>query len=145
MPLNHTKEESKKLSGSQDLENNNKKKSDTSITKTAKSSTFDLTKSDNIPAGIIDIVDEPDVAVWSKGIMNKTNTPADKVQEPSHIKSIATDIEYGEGEMEQRQSRLQQAVDPANKEEVAKVIDLETSLTDKATTSVQRNKKETSS
>jgi hypothetical protein len=150
MSLNHTKEESKKLSDSQDLEGNNKKKSmekgsDTTITKTAKSNTFDLTKSNNTPTGIIDIIDEPDVAVWSKGIMNKTNTPADKVQEPSHIKSIATHIEYSEGEMEQKQSHLQQTVDPANKEAVAEVIDLGTSLTDKATPSVQRSKKETSS
>jgi hypothetical protein len=154
MPLNHTKKESKKLSGSQDLEGNNnnnnkkkstEKKSNTTLTKTAKSSAFDLTKSDNTPAGIIDIIDEPDVAVWSKGIMNKTNTPADIVQEPYHVKSIVTHIEYSEGELEQKQSRLQQTVDPANKEEVAEVIDLGTSLTDKATTSVRGSKKETSS
>ncbi len=152
MSLNNTKEESKKLSDSQDLEgsnSNNKKKSmeknsDTAITKTTKSNTFDLTKSGNTSAGIIDIIDEPDVAVWSKGIMNKTNTPADKVQEPSHIKSIATHIEYSEGELEQKQNHLQQTVDPANKEEVGDVIDLGTSLTDKeAATPVQRGKKET--
>jgi hypothetical protein len=40
---------------------------------------------------------------------------------------------------------LEQQVDPTNKEEVAEVIDLGTSLTDKATTFVQRSKKETSS
>jgi hypothetical protein len=112
---------------------------------TPKSNTFDLTKSDNTPTGIIDILDEPDVAVWSKGIMNKTNTPADKVQEPSHIKSIATHIEYREGEVEQKESHLQQTVDPANKEEVGKVIELGTSLTDEATTSIQKSKKEISS
>jgi hypothetical protein len=153
MSLNHTKEASKKLSDSQDLEgnnnNNNKKKSmeknsDTTITKTAKPNAFDLTKSDNTPTGIIDIIDEPDVAVWSKGIMNKVNTPADKVQEPSHIKSIATHIEHSERKRGQKQSHLQQTVDPANKEEVAEVIDLGASLTDKATTSVQGSKKETS-
>ena len=151
MSHNHTNEKSKKLSGSQDLKGNNKKKSreknnETAIINTAKSNNaFDLTKSDNTPAEIIDILDEPDVAVWSKGIMNKTNTPADKVQESSHIKSIATHIEYSKGKMEQKQSHLQQPVDPANKEEVAEVIDLGTSLTDKATTFVQRSKKETSS
>ena len=150
MSHNHTNEESKKLSDSQDLKGNNKKKSreknnETAITKTAKSNAFDLTKSDNTPAEIIDILDEPDVAVWSKGIMNKTNTPADKVQESSHIKSIAPHIEYSKGKTEQKQSDLQQPVDPANKEEVAEVIDLGTSLTDKATTFVQRSKKETSS
>jgi hypothetical protein len=150
MSRNHTNEESKKLSDSQDLKGNNKKKSreknnETAITKTAKSNAFDLTKSDNTPTEIIDILDEPDVAVWSKGIMNKTNTPADKVQESSHIKSIATHIEYSKGKTEQKQSHLEQQVDPANKEEVADVMDLGTSLTDKATTFVQRSKKKTSS
>jgi hypothetical protein len=151
MPFSHTKEESEKLSNSQDIEDNNKKKKTieknrkTTITMTPKSDTFDLTKSDNTPTGIIDILDEPDVAVWSKGIMNKTNTPADKVQEPSHVKSMATHIEYREEELEQKENHLQQTVDPANKEEVGKVIELGTSLTDEATTSNQRGKKETSS
>src|SRR5918997_1933790 len=136
MPFSHRKEESEKLSNSQDIEDNNKKKKTieknrkTTITMTPKSDTFDLTKSDNTPTGIIDILDEPDVAVWSKGIMNKTNTPADKVQEASHIKSITTRIGYREGELEEKQSYLQQAVDPANKEEVAKVIGRGSSLTD---------------
>lgn len=148
MSHNHTNEESKKLSDSQDLKGNNKKKgreknNETAITKTAKSNAFDLTKSDNTPAEIIDILDEPDVAVWSKGIMNKTNTPADKVQKPSHIQSMATNIEYREGE--EKQSHLQQTVDPANKEDVAKAINLGTSLTDEATSFAQRSKKVTSS
>jgi hypothetical protein len=77
--------------------------------------------------------------------MNKTHTPADKVQEPSHIKSIATHIGYREEVLEQKESHMQQTVDPANKEEVDKVIELGTSLTDEATTSIQRSKKETSS
>jgi hypothetical protein len=38
---------------------------------------------------------------------------------------------------------LQQTVDPANQEDVAKAIDLGTSLTDKATDFVQRTKKAT--
>jgi hypothetical protein len=75
--------------------------------------------------------------------MNKTNTPADKVREPYHIKSTGTHIEYREGE--EKQSHLQQTVDPANQEDVAKAIDLGTSLTDKATDFVQRTKKATSS
>ncbi len=158
MPINHTKGEGEKLSEPQDLEgnHNNKKKSTeknnekttiTTVTTTDNNSnTFDLTKSDNTSTEIIDILDEPDVAVWSKGIMNKTNTPADKVQQPSHIKSIGTDIKYGEEEMEQKQSHLQQTLDPANKEEVAKAIDLGTSLTDEATTTFnQKSKKEPSS
>lgn len=144
MPPNITKDEIEKLSDSQDLEGSKKKTTEKSET-TTKASTFDLTKVGSISAGIIDILDTPDVAVWSKGIMNKTNTPADKVQESSHIKSIAPHIEYSKGKTEQKQSHLQQPVDPANKEEVAEVIDLGTSLTDKATTFVQRSKKETSS
>jgi hypothetical protein len=160
MRLNHTKEEHEKISDSQDSEddnnnnnnnNNNKKskeenKETTTITKTDKSNTFDLSKSINTRNEIIDILDEPDVAVWSKGVMNKTNTPADKVQEPSHIKSISTHVRYSEGEMEPKQSHLEQTVDPANKEEVARVINLGTSLTDEAKTSfTQKNKKEDSS
>ena len=148
MPPDHTKDEIEELSDSQDLENSSKKKKKTidsksETTKTTKSSTFDLTKAGSTPTGIIDILDNPDVAVWSKGIANKTNTPADKVQEPYHIKSTATHIEYSEGE--EKQSHFQQTVDPANKEDVAKAIDLGTSLTDEATSFVQRSKKATSS
>jgi hypothetical protein len=150
MPLNQTKEESEKISDSEDLEGNKKKRTEkikeritSSSSTTTKSNTFDLTKTDNTPTGLIDILDEPDVAVWSKGIANKTNTPADKVQEASHIKSITTRIEYREGELEEKQGYLQQAVDPANKEEVAKVIGRGTSLTDEAATFVQGSKKET--
>ena len=150
MPLNQTKEEGEKLSDSEDLEGNKKKRTEkskertTTTTTTTKSNTFDLTKTDNTPTGLIDILDEPDVAVWSKGIANKTNTPADKVQEASRIKSITTRIEYREGELEEKQSYLQKAVDPANKEEVAKVIGRGASLTDEAATFVQGSKKETS-
>lgn len=147
MPPDHTKDEIEELSDSQDLENSSKKKKKTIDNKsentTTKSSTFDLTKAGSTRTGIIDILDEPDVAVWSKGIMNKTNTPADKVQKPSHIQSMATNIEYREGE--EKQSHLQQTVDPANKEDVAKAINLGTSLTDEATSFAQRSKKVTSS
>lgn len=148
MPPNPTKDEIEKLSDSQELEGSKKKKkttdkSETTITTTTKGSTFDLTKAGSTRTGIIDIRDNPDVAVWSKGIMNKTNTPADKVQEPYHIKSTATHIEYREGE--EKQSHLEQTVDPANKEDVAKAINLGTSLTDKATSFVQKSKKTTSS
>jgi hypothetical protein len=151
MPPNQTKDEIEKLSDSQDLEGSNKKKKSTDksekTTTTKGSTTFDLTKADSTQTGIIDILDNPDVAVWSKGIMNKTNAPADKVREPHHIKSTATHIEYKEGEEEKKLSHLQQqeTVDPANKEDVAKAINLGTSLTDKATSFVQRSKEATSS
>src|SRR5918992_2321240 len=148
MPPNHTNDEIEKISHSQDLEGSKKKKKATTTDKsetttTTKGSTFDLTKAGSTRTGIIDILDNPDVAVWSKGIMNKTNTPADKVQEPYHIKSTATHIEYREGD--EKQSHLEQTVDPANKEDVAKAINLGTSLTDKATSFVQRSKNATSS
>ena len=95
MPPNHTKDEIEKISDSQELEGSKKKKTTdkSETTTTTKGSTFDLTKAGSTRTGIIDILDNPDVAVWSKGIMNKTNTPADKVQEPYHIKSTATHIE----------------------------------------------------
>jgi hypothetical protein len=147
MPPNHTRDEIEKLSDSQELEGSKKKKKTTDNkrkkTTTKGSTTFDLTKTGSTRTGIIDILDDPDVAVWSKGIMNKTNTPADKVREPHHIKLTATHIEYREGE--EKQNHLQETVDPANKEDVAKAINLGTSLTDKATSFVQRSKKATSS
>ena len=148
MPPNHRNDEIEKLSDSQDLEGSKKKKKMTankSENTTTKSSTFDLTKADSTRSGIIDILDDPDVAVWSKGMMNKTNTPADKVQQPHHIKSTATHIEYGEGEREKQNHLHQKTVDPANKEDVAKAINLGTSLTDKEASFVQRSKKTTSS
>jgi hypothetical protein len=143
MPPNPTKDEIEKLSDSQELEDNKKKKATDKSETTTKGSTLDLTKAGSTRTGIIDILDNPDVAVWSKGIMNKTNTPADKVQEPYHIESAATHIEYREGD--EKQSPLEQTVDPANKEDVAKAINLGTSMTDKATSFVQRSKKATSS
>jgi hypothetical protein len=151
MPPNHPKDEIEELSDAQDLENSSKrKKKKTKIDNkseitTTKSSTFDLTKAGSTRTGIIDILDEPDVAVWSKGIMNKTNTPADKVRQPHHIKSTATQVEYREGEEEKQNHFHQETVDPANKEDVAKAINLGTSLTDKATSFVQKSKKATSS
>lgn len=144
MPPHDIKDETEERSDSQELASSKKKTIDkTEITTAIKDSTSDLTKAGNIRTGIIDILDEPDVAVWSKGIMNKAITPADKVHEPYHIKSTGIQIEYREGE--EKQSDLQRTVDPANKDDVAKAIDLGTSLTDKATSFIQRSKKATSS
>jgi hypothetical protein len=136
------KDEIEKLREPQNPSEGSKKKTTEKSGRMTESDILDLTKADSTSTGIIDILDNPDVAVWSKGIMKKTNTPADKVQEPYHIKSTTTQIEYREGE--EKQSDLQQTVDPANKEDVAKAIDLGT-LTDKATGFVQRSKKATSS
>ena len=141
-----TKDEIGKLSDSQEPEGSNKKKKTTTTDKgqtTTKGTAFDLSKAGSTRTGIIDILDNPDVAVWSKGMTNKTNTPADKVREPYHIKSTATHIEYREEK--EKQSHLQETVDPANKEDVAKAINLGASLTDKATGFVKRSKKATSS
>jgi hypothetical protein len=150
MPPNHTKDEIEELRDSQDLEDSSKRKKKKTIdnkseTTTTKGSTFDLTKAGSTRTGIIDILDEPDVAVWSKGIMNKTNTPADKVRQPHQIKSIATHIEYGEEEEEKQNHLHQETVDPANKEDVAKAINLGTSLTDKEASFVQKRSKKAKS
>lgn len=142
----HTKDEIGKLSDSQEPEGSNKKKKTTTTDKsetTTKDTAFDLTKAGSTRTEIIDILDNPDVAVWSKGMTNKTNTPADRVREPYHIKSTVTQIEYREEK--EKESHLQETVDPANKEDVAKAINLGASLTDKATSFVQRSKKATSS
>jgi hypothetical protein len=141
----HTKDEIGKLSDSQEPEGSNKKNKKTTDKgeTTTKGTALDLTKASSTRTGIIDILDNPDVAVWSKGMTNKTNTPADKVREPYHIKSTVTHIEYREEK--EKESHLQETVDPANKEDVTKAINLGASLTDKATSFVQRSKKATSS
>src|ERR671937_232448 len=77
---------------------------------TTKAVTYDIIKADSTSTGIIDVVENPDVAVWSKGIMKKTNMPADKVQKPSRVKSTTTHIERDKEE--EKQSHLQQTVDP---------------------------------
>jgi hypothetical protein len=147
MPLNYTENENRKLNVPQKPRGSKKKitkKQDEPITTAAETNTtatLDLTKTCDTSTGIIDILDDPDVAVWSKGIRNKTNTPADKVLEPHHLKSITTTIESSERN-EGKRNHLQRTVDPANKEDVAKAIGFGASLTDEATTSVsQQNKK----
>jgi hypothetical protein len=73
--------------------------------------------------------------------MKKTNTPSDKVQEPSHVKLTTINIEHNA--CEEKQSNLQQTVDPANKEDIAKAIDAEARLTDEARSFSQGSKKAT--
>ena len=84
MPPNHRKDEIEKQSDSQDLEASKKKEKMTidnksENTTTTKGSTFDLTKVGSRRDGIIVILHDPEFAVGSKGILNKMNTPADKV------------------------------------------------------------------
>jgi hypothetical protein len=135
-------EKIKKIKDAQSSECNGMTTTERDETKT-RAVTYDTTKAASTSNGIIDIVDEPDVAVWSKGIMKKINTPADKVQRPSLIKSTTTNIEYDE--RREKQSHLQQTVDPANKEDVGKAIGPGSSLTDQSTSFIQRSKKEASS
>jgi hypothetical protein len=138
MPPNMTRDKIKKIKDSQSSEGGEIMTTEKDET-TTKAVTYDITKAASTSTGIIDIVESPDVAVWSKGIMKKTNIPADKVQEPSRVKSTTTHIEHDE--WEEKQSNLQQTVDPANKEDVAKAIGTGASLTDKARSFVQRSKK----
>ena len=138
MPPEMTKDKIKKLKDSQRSEDNKITTAEKNET-TAKAVTYDIKKAGTTSTGIIDIVETPDVAVWSKGIMKKTNIPADKVQEPSRVRSTTTHIEHDESE--EKQSNLQQTMDPANKEDVAKAIGAEASLTDEARSFVQRTKK----
>lgn len=138
MPPNRTRDKIKKLKDSQSSEDNELTTTEKNETAT-KDVAYDIKKASSTSTGIIDILEIPDVAVWSKGIMKKTNTPADKVQEPSRIKSATTHIEHDESD--EKQPNLQQIVDPANKEDVAKTIGAEASLTDEARSFVQRSKK----
>jgi hypothetical protein len=138
MPSNMTRDKIKKLKDSQSSEGGEITTTEKNET-TTKAVTYDVIKAGSTSSGIIDILESPDVAVWSKGIMKKTNTPADKVQEPSRVKSTATHIEHDQ--WEEKQSNLQQTVDPANKEDVAKAIGAGASLTDEERSFVQRSKK----
>ena len=138
MPPDMTRDKTKKLKGSQSSEGGEITTTANNET-TTKTVTYDITRVGGTSSGIIDILESPDVAVWSKGIMKKTNTPADKVPQPSRVKSTITHIEHGE--LNGKQSNLQQTVDPANKEDVAKAIGAGASLTDEARSFVQRSKK----
>jgi hypothetical protein len=126
--------EPKDSQSSEDTELTTTEKNET----TTKAATHDITKAGSTSTGIIDIVESPDVAVWSKGIMKRINTPADKVQELSRVRSPTIHIE--DDEDKEKENHLQQTVDPANKGDVAKAIALGASLTDEAT-SFERSKK----
>jgi hypothetical protein len=137
MPPDMTRDKTKKLKGSQSSEGGEITTTANNET-TTKTVTYDIPRAGSTSSGIIDILESPDVAVWSKGITKKINTPADKVPQPSRVKSTITYIEHGE--LKGKQSNLQQTVDPANKD-VAKAIGAGASLTDEARSFVQRSKK----
>jgi len=147
MSASNPEDENQKLNDPQELRANKKKtteKHNKTMTTSTRATTFDLTKANSPSTGIIDIRDDPDVAVWSKGIMQKTKAPADKVVEPHYVKSTITNIKYREEEgVEGGYQR--ETVDPANKAEVAKAIDLGASLTDEGTNVIKRSKRQISS
>lgn len=72
-------------------------------------------------AGIMDISDTPDVAVWAKVI--RRGLPPGAVKEPSKIASMELHLEKGRQEV---------AVDPANKKQMSKVQAEGGSLTDES-------------
>lgn len=74
-------------------------------------------------AGIMDITDTPDVAVWAKGIRKNAGAPSDKVKEPSKIASMTLHRATKDGEI---------MVDPANKKEVAKAVAEHSPMTDES-------------
>jgi hypothetical protein len=98
---------------------------------------FDISRAGNVSDGIIDILDNTDVAVWSKGITHEVNVPSDKVQEPSKIESTMT--EYVESCNEKFGDRMGRngleehlPIDVANKEDVDKIVGLGGCITDEA-------------
>jgi hypothetical protein len=85
-------------------------------------------------AGIMDISDTPDVAVWAKGIGKGIEVPSDKVKQPSRISSMTLHVKRlsgaHNGKKEEEGGELM--VDPANKEEMARVAGRHVSLTDES-------------
>jgi hypothetical protein len=75
-------------------------------------------------AGIMDISDTPDVAVWAKGIRRGLGTSPDAVKEPSKIASTTLHLDLEGQEI---------AVDPANKKQMSKAQAEGSSLTDEST------------
>ena len=97
---------------------------------------FDATSSGCTSSGIIDILDDPDVAVWSKGITHNVVVPSDRIQEKSKNESmIPAHTEYLDKEnasVTKGHLTEEVAVDPANKKDIARVVKLGAALTDQA-------------
>lgn len=64
-------------------------------------------------AGIMDITETPDVAVWAKGIRKKYFFPSDKVNKPSKVSSMTLYFTEKGREL---------LIDPANKREVERAL-----------------------
>jgi hypothetical protein len=99
----------------------------------AKSTTIDITKASSTSKDILDITDTPDVATWNKGtelkgsaadIIKRSQERGTKITQGKITRTNATTIDLKEKGPEDL------IIDPANKEDVAKVVNTGTSLTD---------------
>jgi hypothetical protein len=100
----------------------------------AKTTTIDITKASSTSKDILDITDTPDVATWNKGtqikgsaadIIKRSQERGTKITQGKLTRTNATTIDLKEKGPEDL------IIDPANKEDVAKVVNFGTSLTDK--------------
>lgn len=96
--------------------------------------TIDITKASSTSKDILDITDTPDVATWNKGtqikggaadIIKRSQERGTKITQGKITRTNATTIDLKEKGPEDL------IIDPANKEDVAKVVNSGTSLTDK--------------
>ena len=100
----------------------------------AKTTTIDITKASSTSKDILDITDTPDVATWNKAtqmkgsaadIIKRSQERGTKITQGKITRTNATTIDLKEKGPEDL------IIDPANKEDVAKVVNSGTSLTDK--------------
>jgi hypothetical protein len=96
--------------------------------------TIDITKASSTSKDILDIADTPDVATWNKGtqvkgsaadIIKRSQERGTKITQGKITRTNATTIDLKEKGSEDL------IIDSANKEDVAKVVNSGTSLTDK--------------
>ena len=96
--------------------------------------TIDITKASSTSKEVLDITDTQDVATWNKGtqikgsaadIINRSQERGTKIAQGKITRTNATTIDLKEKEPEDL------IIDPANKEDVAEVVNYGTSLTDK--------------
>ena len=100
----------------------------------AKTTTIDITKASSTSKDILDITDTPDVATWNKGtqikgsaadIIKRSQERGTKITQGKLTRTNATTIDLKEKGPEDL------IIDPANKEDVAEIVNSGTSLTDK--------------
>lgn len=107
---------------------------DSKAEESAKTTTIDITKASSTSKDILDITDTPDVATWNKGtqikggaadIIKRSQERGTKITQGKITRTNATTIDLKEKGPEDL------IIDPANKEDVAKVVNSGISLTDK--------------